>query len=56
MLCVLSIVNVFVNTLLGEWHGHLLLLDRRQRVLLCHDLMPYMLFFLRGCAERKLLS
>lgn len=28
---------------LGEWHGHLLLLDRRQCVLFCHDLTRYVL-------------
>ena len=30
--------------LLGEWHGHLLLLDRRQCVMFCHDLTRYVLF------------
>lgn len=29
---------------LGEWHGHLLLLDRRQCVMFCHDLTRYVLF------------
>jgi len=29
---------------LGDWHGHLLLLDRRQCVLFCHDLTRYVLF------------
>jgi folate-dependent tRNA-U54 methylase TrmFO/GidA len=29
---------------LGEWHGHLFLLDRRQCVLFCHDLTRYVLF------------
>ena len=29
---------------MGEWHGHVLLLDRRQCVLLCHDLTRYVLF------------
>lgn len=31
-------------TPLLEWHGHLLLLDRRQCVLFCHDLTRYVLF------------
>jgi len=30
---------------LGEWHGHLLILDRRQCVLFCHDVTRYVLFF-----------
>jgi hypothetical protein len=34
-------------TPLGEWHGHLLLLDQRQCVLFCHDLTRYV-FFLSG--------
>lgn len=29
---------------LGEWHGHLPLLDRRQCVIFCHDLTRYVLF------------
>ena len=29
---------------LGEWHGHLLLMDRRQCVMCCHDLTRYVLF------------
>ncbi len=29
---------------LGDWHGHLLLLDRRQCVMFCHDLTRYVLF------------
>lgn len=28
----------------GAWHGHLLMLDRRQCVLFCHDLTRYVLF------------
>lgn len=32
------------RTPLGEWHGHLLLLDRRQCVMFCHDLTRYVLF------------
>lgn len=32
------------RTPLGEWHGHLLLLDRRQCVVLCHDRTRYVLF------------
>jgi len=31
---------------LGDWHGHPLLLDRRQCVLFCHDLTSYVLFLL----------
>jgi len=34
-------------TPLGEWYGHLLLLDRRQCVLFYHDLTRYV-FFLPG--------
>jgi hypothetical protein len=29
---------------IGEWHGHLLILDRRQCVMFCHDLTRYVLF------------
>ena len=29
---------------LGQWHAHLLILDRRQCVLFCHDLTRYTLF------------
>ena len=29
---------------LGDWHGHPLLLDRRQCALFCHDLTCYVLF------------
>jgi hypothetical protein len=29
---------------LGEWHGHLLIHDRRRCVLFCHDLTRYVLF------------
>ncbi|HEX5647821.1 MAG TPA: hypothetical protein VFX56_12700 [Nitrospira sp.] len=29
---------------LGDWHGHLLLLDRRQCVMFCHDCTRYVLF------------
>jgi hypothetical protein len=32
------------HTPLDEWHGHLLLLDRRQCVLFCHDRTRYVLF------------
>lgn len=32
------------RTPLVEWHGHLLLLDRRQCVMFCHDLTRYVLF------------
>ncbi len=32
------------RTPLGDWHGHLLLLDRRQCVMFCHDLTRYVLF------------
>jgi hypothetical protein len=32
------------RTPLGKWHGHVLLLDRRQCVPLCHDLKRYVLF------------
>ncbi len=32
------------HTQLGDWHGHLLLLDRRQCVMFCHDLTRYVLF------------
>lgn len=32
------------RTTLGEWHGHLLLLDHRQCVMFCHDLTRYVLF------------
>lgn len=35
------------RTPLGQWHEHLLLLDRRQCVLFCHDLTRYV-FFLPG--------
>ncbi len=33
------------NTL-GEWHGHLLVLDRRQCVLFCHNLMRWPALFM----------
>jgi hypothetical protein len=39
-----SAVTQGERTPLGEWHGHLLLLDRRQCVLFCHDLTRYVLF------------
>jgi hypothetical protein len=29
---------------LGSWHGHLVLIDRRQCLLLCHDASRFMLF------------
>ena len=29
---------------LGSWHGHLLMLDRRQCVMFCHDSTRYVLF------------
>ena len=29
------------NSPLGSWHAHLLYFDRRQCVLFCHDLEPY---------------
>lgn len=29
---------------LGDWHGHVLILDRRQCVLFCHDRTRYVLF------------
>ena len=29
---------------LGSWHGHLLMLDRRQCVMFCHDATRYVLF------------
>jgi hypothetical protein len=32
------------RTPLGDWHGHLLLLDRRQCVIFCHDRTRYVLF------------
>lgn len=40
------------RTPLGEWHGHLLLLDRRQCVLFCHDLTRYVLVLLGLCATQ----
>lgn len=39
-----SAVSQDERTPLGEWHGHVLLLDRRQCVLFCHDLTRYVLF------------
>ena len=35
---------------LGDWHEHLLLLDRRRRELFCHDLTCYVLFLPGLCA------
>ena len=29
------------NSPLGSWHAHLLYFDRRQCVIFCHDLEPY---------------
>jgi hypothetical protein len=39
-----STVSRDARTQLGEWHGHLLLMDGRQSVLFCHDLTCYRLF------------
>jgi hypothetical protein len=39
-----SAVSSDERTPLGEWHGHLLLLDRRQCVIFCLDLTRYVLF------------
>jgi len=33
-----------VDHRLGDWHGHLLHLDRRQCVMFCHDLTRYVIF------------
>lgn len=38
-------VTLDEHTPLGEWHGHLLILDPRQCVLFCHDLTQYVRFF-----------
>ncbi|WHZ13943.1 MAG: hypothetical protein OJF52_000778 [Nitrospira sp.] len=37
---------------LGGWHGHLLILDRRQCVMFCHDLTRYVLFLPGLCAPQ----
>lgn len=42
-----SAVSQGERTPLGEWHGHLRLLDRRRCVLFCHDPTRYVLFLPR---------